>query len=202
MSPTLKTENMQILPKMQTPQPTWWPRLPTSSARSCTRSWGRGTRRTWSSPRSACPPSWPWSRLEPRVLPLKRFQISIFVKTPLKNKMLPNNRDSRLDNGPRCIRNVASNQLYVSFNEEVSSLSKTTSEYLYIPCWLENQLPEGWKSIMTWSHRSYFLVYRCKDTNIQFSAARSIVSAFACRHLARLQVWTLKNSAFDTFWLN
>ena len=114
MSPTLKTENMQILPKMQTPQPTWWPRLPTGSAKSCTRSWERGAGRTWSSPRSACPPSWPWSRLEPRVLPLKRFQISIFVETPLKNKMPPNNRDLRLDNGPRCIWNFTSNQLYVS----------------------------------------------------------------------------------------
>ena len=49
---------------------------------------------------------------------------------------------------------------------------------------------------MTWSHRAYFLVYSCKDTNIQFSAARSIVSAFAGRYLARFQVWTPKKTRY------
>ena len=51
----------------------WWLRLRTTSAGTCTRSWGRRTARTWSCPPSACPLLLPWSHLGPRVWHSHRF---------------------------------------------------------------------------------------------------------------------------------
>ena len=58
--------------------PWWWLRLQTHSAGSCTRSWGRLTRRTWSCRPSACPLPLLWSLLGPRVWPCHRLPTSYY----------------------------------------------------------------------------------------------------------------------------